>query len=151
MNVVPPRVGRARNHAGALTSNAKLHSYLVPRVAQRNECVLVRFWASSGGRAAHVCPNSTYWRKHMKRTLVVTLVMAGLFAVGSSAIRHRMAVGSVGVTNPFAKTIADGNPPPPPFPPGPSAYQQTPWLTADGNPPPPPIPPYPIPPTTESV
>jgi len=64
----------------------------------------------------------------MKRTVVVLLLVAGLFAVGS------VTVGVVAChANP--RMTVDGVPPPPPFP--------TPWLTADGVPPPPPFPPKP--------
>lgn len=73
----------------------------------------------------------------MKRSLVVTLLVAGLFAAVGTADTH---------VNPYIGLIADGQPPPPPTPPLPPAvlaepnYQKTPWLTADGQPPPPPGP-----------
>jgi hypothetical protein len=95
----------------------------------------------------------------MKRSLVVSLLIAGLFAVGSApVIHHGAAIGpAVGPVNPSARIIADGEPPPPPTPPIPPAvliqrdYQRTPWLTADGEPPPPPSPtPWPVPPSVES-
>jgi hypothetical protein len=66
----------------------------------------------------------------MKRTLVVTLLVAGLFAVGSVAV-------DVAVDRVNSKKTSDGVPPPPPFPPKPG------YLAADGVPPPPPFPPKP--------
>lgn len=58
----------------------------------------------------------------MKRSMVVTLLVAGLIAVAGSMLVNRQEMK------------ADGNPPPPPKPP-------VAWLVADGNPPPPPKPP----------
>jgi hypothetical protein len=62
----------------------------------------------------------------MKRTFVVLLLVAGLFAVASATV-------GVVARHVSPRMTADGVPPPPP----------TPWLTADGVPPPPPFPPKP--------
>jgi len=69
--------------------------------------------------------------ENMKRVFVLTLVVAGLAAVGT-------AVGNQdgSYLNQFVRVLADGQPPPP-IPPK-QNDQKAPWLTADGQPPPPP-------------
>jgi hypothetical protein len=63
----------------------------------------------------------------MKRLLAVTILGVGLVATAGATSVDRLGMA-----------VADGQPPPPPFPPG--DYQKTPWLIADGQPPPPPGP-----------
>jgi hypothetical protein len=115
------------------------------------------FGASSGwrGATALACHFSKLEETLMKRPLLVSLLVIGLFTIAArtSVERHRTEIGNQSMAacgqKPHAILIADGEPPPPipPKRPGHSVIlsetdsRSTRWLTADGEPPPPPRPP----------